>query len=208
MGHKAKNCWEHEANKDRRPKNWKKKEDKEERASNIEVPYGCTKTIMIEYENSKVLFEIELWELVLQKLDEIPVPSNPPDDNKNDMGNINMEENKKDGLDGENSTGGTECCLRNIEKLALPARVALLQSANIWVGDLGASLDCMNNRCGGSNICKGSGIGTIGTHGEAMTTSSIMDISGTWCKKFVKGQLNCITIQNQTSTCSVLGKPP
>ena len=61
-----------------------------------------------KYENSKVLFEIDLWELVLQKLQEIPVPNNPPDDNKNSMGNINMEENKKDGLDGENSTSGTE----------------------------------------------------------------------------------------------------
>ena len=58
----------------------------------------------VQYENSEVLFKIDLWELVLQKLEEIPVPSNPPDDNKNGMGNINMEESKKDGMDGGNIT--------------------------------------------------------------------------------------------------------
>ena len=46
-----------------------------------------------------------------------------------------MEENKKDGLDGENSTGETKFCLSKIKMLAVPARVALLQSANIWVAD-------------------------------------------------------------------------
>ena len=99
-------------------------------------------------ENNEVLFVIDLWELVLQKLEKILVPSNPPDDNKHSMGNINMEENKKD---GENCTGRTECCLSKIEKPAVPARVALLQSANIWVSDLVAFVHCMNNRCGGSN---------------------------------------------------------
>ena len=87
------------------------------------------------YENSKVLFKIDLWELALQKLEEIPVPSNPPGDNENGLGNVNMEENKKDGLDGENSTGETKFCLSKIKMLAVPARVALLQSANIWVAD-------------------------------------------------------------------------
>ena len=72
---------------------------------------------------------------MLQKLDEIPVPSNPTDDNKNDKGNINMEDNKNDGQDGKNSSSGTECCLSKIEELTVPARVALLQSTNIWVGD-------------------------------------------------------------------------
>ena len=107
------------------------------------------------------------------------VPSNPPDDNKNNMGNVNMEETKEDGLDGEKGSSGTKCCLSKIEKLAVPARVALLQSTNIWVGDSGASVHCMNKRDGGSNIHKGSGPGTLGTHGKAMTASSIMDIAGT-----------------------------
>ena len=31
-----------------------------------------------------------MWELELQKFDEIPVPSNSPDDDDNNMGNINM----------------------------------------------------------------------------------------------------------------------
>ena len=64
----------------------------------------------------------------------------------------------------------------------------------------------------GSNIHEGSDAGTIGAHGEAMTASSIMNISGTWCNKFCKEPLKlhkrmCNTIQSQTSTCSVLGKP-
>ena len=83
---------------------------------------------------------------------------------KNGTGNINMEENKKD---GEKGSSGAECCLSKIEKL----------------GDLGAS-HCTNNRCRGSNIHEGSGTGTIGAHGGAMTASSIMDITGTWCNKF------------------------
>ena len=78
----------------RRPKNWKKKGKKEVGASNVEVLLLCTKTRLIKYENCEVLFEIDLLELALQKLEEILVPSNPPDDNKNGMGN-------------ENSTGGT-----------------------------------------------------------------------------------------------------
>ena len=84
--------------------------------------------------------------------------SNSPDDNKNNVGNINME-NKEDGLDDENSFTGTECCLSKIEKLVVPARVALLQIANMWVSDSGKSVHCMNNRCRGSNIHEGSGVG-------------------------------------------------
>ena len=67
--------------------------------------------------------------------------------------------------------------------------MALLQSASIWVGDLGASAHPTNNRHGGSNIHEGSGAGTIGPHGKSMTASSIMDIAGTLCNKFVKEQL-------------------
>ena len=37
VGHKAANCWELKANKNKRPMNWKKKEEKEVRASNVEV---------------------------------------------------------------------------------------------------------------------------------------------------------------------------
>ena len=67
---------------------------------------------------------------MLQKLEEIPTPSNPSDDNENSMGNINVEENEKD---GENSTGGTDYCLSKIEKLSVPARVALLQNPIFWL---------------------------------------------------------------------------
>ena len=99
---------------------------------------GCTKTSAIESETDKVLFKIDPWELALQELDKILVPSNPPGNNKNNMGNINKEEIKKDGLDGEKGSNGTKCYSSKIEKLAVLARVALLQSANIWVGDLRA----------------------------------------------------------------------
>ena len=107
---------------------------------------SCTETSAIEYKNGKVLFKIDLWELLLQKLDKILVPSNPSDDIKKNMGNINMEETKEDALDGENGSSGTKHCLSKIEKLAVPARVVLLQSANIWVGDSGASVHCTNDR--------------------------------------------------------------
>ena len=137
MGHTAASCWELEDNEDKRPKNGKKKEEKEVGASNIEVLLGCTKTSAIKYEVDKVLFKINLWELTLQKLKEILIPSNPCDDNKNGMGNINVEENKKGVKSG---SSGSECCLSKIEKLAVPARVALLQSANIWVSNSGASV--------------------------------------------------------------------
>ena len=52
------------------------------------------------------------------------------------------------------------------DKLEVPASNAMLQSTNIWVGDLGA-VHCMNNRSGGSNMQKGSGAGAI----EAMTST-------------------------------------
>ena len=71
----------------------------------------------------------------------------------------------------------------------------LLQSDNIWVGDSGASVHCTNDRHGGSNIHEGNGTGTIGLHGEAMTDSSIMDITGNWCNKFGKKQLKA-TLMN------------
>ena len=57
------------------------------------------------------------------------------------------------------------------------------------VGELGASVHCTNDWCRGSNICKGSGTGTIGAHCEAMTASSMMDVAGTFCNKFNKKQL-------------------
>ena len=58
VGHKAANYWEHEANKDKRPKNGNKKKEKEVGASDIEVLLCCAKTSVIEYENGKVLLEI------------------------------------------------------------------------------------------------------------------------------------------------------
>ena len=47
----------------------------------------------------------------------------------------------------------------------------------------------MYDICGGRNIGEGSGTGTVGAHDKAMTTSSIMDITGTWFNKFGKEQL-------------------
>ena len=185
---KAGNCWGHEANKGKRPKNWKKKEDKEEGASNVEVLLGCTEASAIEYKTEEAIFKIDLWELVLQKLDKILVPSSPPDDNKNNMGNINKEKTKEDSLAGEKGSSGTKGCSSKIKKLAVLARVALLQSAFIWVGDSGASLHCTNDRHGGSNICEGSGTGSIGALGMAMTASSIIYIPGIWFNKFDKEQ--------------------
>ena len=76
--------------------------------------------------------------------------------------------------------------------MAVPARVALLQYANIWVGDLGASLHCTNDSHGASKKHEGSSTGTIGAHGMAMTASSIMDIAGTLCNKFGKEQLKAM----------------
>ena len=61
--------------------------------------------------------------------------------------------------------------------------------ANIWVGDSRASEHCINDRHGGSNICKGSGADTIVAHGETMTASNIIDIAGIWCINFGKEQL-------------------
>ena len=46
----------------------------------------------IKYETDEALFETDLWELVHEKLDKIPISSNPPDDNRNNMSNINIEE--------------------------------------------------------------------------------------------------------------------
>ena len=86
---------EHEANNDKSPKNWKKKEEKEVGASNLEVLLGCTKISTIKYETNEALFKIDLWELALQKLDKIPVLSNPLNDNKNTMGNIYIEKPEK-----------------------------------------------------------------------------------------------------------------
>ena len=54
--HEAVSRWEHEANNNKRPKNWKKKEEKEVGASNIGIMLGCTETSAINYENSDVLF--------------------------------------------------------------------------------------------------------------------------------------------------------
>ena len=53
----------------------------------------------------------------------------------------------------------------------------------------------MNHRHGGSNLCEGSGTGTIGAHYKAMTARSIMDIAVTWCNMFGKEQLKA-TLKN------------
>ena len=49
-------------------------------------------------------------------------------------------------------------------------KVALLQSVNSWAGELGASVHCKNDRSEGDNTHEGSGTGTMGAHGEAMTS--------------------------------------
>ena len=82
-----------------------------------------------------------------------------------------MKENKKG---GEKGSSGTECCLSKVEKLAIPARVALLQSTDVWVGDLGTPVHCMNHRQGGSNIHKANDTGTVCAHGKAMIAISII----------------------------------
>ena len=99
-----------------------------------------------------------------------------------------MEEIKKDGMAGKKGSSRTECCLSKIENLVAPARVALSQSANIWVGDLGASVHCTNNRSRGSNIDEVSAAGTMCAHDEAITASSKMDIARTWCNQFGEKQ--------------------
>ena len=86
------------------------------------------------------------WELVLKKLDKILVPSNPPNYNWNDVGNTYNKEIKKDGLACKNHSCGTEYHLNKMGKLSVPAKVALLQHANICFGDSGASVICMNDR--------------------------------------------------------------
>ena len=103
------------------------------------------------------------------------------------MGNINIEKTKEDYH--EKGSNGTKSCLLKIEKQVVPARVALLHSTNVWVGDLRVPVHSTNDRCRASNIQEGSGTGTMGTHGQAMTASSILDIAGTWCNKFGKEQL-------------------
>ena len=150
----------------------------------MKVLLVCTKTSAIEYNNDKVLFKIELWELALQKCDEIQVPSNPPDIKENNISNINAEETKEDGLAGKKGSSGIKCCLKKNEKLAVPAKDVLLESTNIWVDGSGASAHCTNDRCRGSNKHKGSGAGTMGAYGEAMAASSFMDIARAWCNKF------------------------
>ena len=76
----------------------KKKEDMEVGASNIEVLLGCTEASTIESETDEVLFETDLWKFALKKLEEIPVPRNPPNDNGNVVDNTNKKQIKKDGL--------------------------------------------------------------------------------------------------------------
>ena len=56
------------------------------------------------------------------------------------MGNTNKEEIKKDGLVGKKGSSGTKCYWTKIEKLALPAKVTLLQSIVTWIGDSGVSI--------------------------------------------------------------------
>ena len=72
------------------------------------------------------------------------------------------------------------------------AKVALLQSTNIWICDAGASLHCMNDTTRGINSHQNGSNGIMGVHGGANTASSIMDTTGTWCNVFYKEQLKAI----------------
>ena len=133
---------------------------------------GCIKTSAIKS---------KLTSFCLKLIYEILVPSNPLNYGKSIVGNTNMEEIKKDGLAGKKGSSGNKCCLSKIEKQAVAAKVALLQSTSIWICDSGASVHCMDDKMGGINIHEGGIIGTMGDHDEAMTASSIMDVAGTWC---------------------------
>ena len=76
-----------------------------------------------------------------------------------------------------------------MEKHAVPAKMALLQSINIWLGDLEASIYCMNDKTGGINIYEGGGVGTMGMDGEAITASGMINNAGTWYNQFGKDKL-------------------
>ena len=130
-----------------------------------------------------------MWELALKRFNKILVPSNPTNNSKYDIGNTNEEEIKKDGLAGKNGSSCTKYCLNEMEKLAVLAKVAMLQSINIWVGDSGASVHCTNDRTKDINIHEGGGIGTMDMHGETMTASSSIDSARTWYNQFCKEQL-------------------
>ena len=73
MGCKAANSWKHEAYKDKRTNNWKKKSDIDVGGSNDEVLLGYTDINSVESEADEVLFKIDTWELALKKLEEILV---------------------------------------------------------------------------------------------------------------------------------------
>ena len=79
---------------------------------------GCTEASGIKYEIGNVLIETDLWGLAFKKLDGIPIPSNPPDDNGNDIGNNNKKESKKDGLVHKKDSSCTKYCLNKMEKIA------------------------------------------------------------------------------------------
>ena len=81
---------------------------------------------------------------------------------------------KEDSLDGEKNSSGTKCYLSKVKKLAVSAKGSPLESTHIWIGISEASIHCMNDRCGGSIIHIGS---EMGTHGMAMTASTIMDFA-------------------------------
>ena len=60
---------------------------------------------------------------------------NLPNDNENDVGNTNKKKMKKENLASAKGSSGINYCLNKMEKLAIPSKVALLQSTNIWVSD-------------------------------------------------------------------------
>ena len=59
---------------------------------------GCAEINAIKL---KILIKIYLWEFVLQKLDEILVPSNPLIECKSNIGNTHTEEIRKESLDSK-----------------------------------------------------------------------------------------------------------
>ena len=81
MGHNSSNCWELEANKDEK----KRKDELQMLKFGLDVP----KLVQSSIKTARSCMKLICGKLALQKLEEIPVPSNPPDDNKYGMGNIN-----------------------------------------------------------------------------------------------------------------------
>ncbi len=68
--------------------------------------------------------------------------------------------------------------LDEIDNVAVPQSMALLQHKDIWVGDTGVSVHCMNNITGAHDIREPPSVTTLGQHGTAATARKLVDIHG------------------------------